>query len=121
MPSDAAAPGASTQQATQGQQAIVFRALGDATRLSLIQRLTAGQASIAELSEGMSITRQAVTKHLRLLEHAGLVRAERIGRERVYRLDPRPLDHSRAFFDHVSANWQPALSRLKTMVEQVTE
>ncbi|SEG62756.1 transcriptional regulator, ArsR family [Bryocella elongata] len=103
------------------QQAEIFRALGDPTRLGLLSRLTSGEASISELSEGAKMTRQAVTKHLRVLERAGLVHAERLGRECVYRIDPRPLDHGRAFFEQFSGHWERALSRLKAMVESIPE
>ncbi|HVY44431.1 MAG TPA: metalloregulator ArsR/SmtB family transcription factor, partial [Minicystis sp.] len=67
----------------------MFAALGDATRLAVVARLCdGGPASIARLAEGATVTRQAVTKHLRVLEQAGLVRSERAGRETVWELEP---------------------------------
>ena len=70
----------------------VFAALGDRTRLHLVDRLSDGRArSIADLTEGAAITRQAVTKHLRVLERAGVVEAERVGRESRFVLRPAPI------------------------------
>ncbi len=97
----------------------VFAALGDATRLALVSRLADGQpASIAELTAGTRITRQAVTKHLRVLEGAGLVRGVRCGRENRFALDPRPLGDVQEYVGRVSQEWDSALSRLKAMVEE---
>jgi DNA-binding transcriptional ArsR family regulator len=96
----------------------IFAALGDPTRLALLGRLAAGEPrSIAELAAGSPITRQAVTKHLRVLEGAGLVRNARAGRETRYELTPAPLGEARAFLDRVSAQWDARLGRLKRFVE----
>lgn len=96
----------------------VFAALGDATRLALVARLAGGQpASIAELTAGTRISRQAVTKHLSVLEGAGVVRGVRCGRENRFALDPEPLDQVREYLERVSREWDGALSRLKEMVE----
>ena len=97
----------------------VFAALGDQTRLSLVARLCAGHpCSISELTSGSRLTRQAITKHLRVLEDAGLVRHVRAGRERRFELDPRPIHDLRRYLDDVSAQWDQALSRLKSFVER---
>lgn len=97
----------------------VFAALGDQTRLSLVAKLSAGQPySISELTSGSRLTRQAITKHLRVLEDAGLVRHVRAGRERRFELDPRPIHDLRRYLDDVSAQWDQALSRLKSFVER---
>ncbi|HEY4373620.1 MAG TPA: metalloregulator ArsR/SmtB family transcription factor [Burkholderiales bacterium] len=96
----------------------VFAALGDRTRLSLVGRLADGvPRSIAALTEDGAITRQAVTKHLRVLEGAGLVRAERSGRESLYALRPEPLEAARAYLAGVSRQWDDALGRLKAFVD----
>src|SRR5450631_3138276 len=69
--------------------AVVFAALGDPTRLSLVRRLSTGTPmSIARLTEGSALTRQAVTKHLRVLESSGVVGKQRSGRETHYQLRP---------------------------------
>lgn len=100
-------------------RAVVFAALGDETRLLLIARLCEGRSySIAQLTEGSRLTRQAITKHLRVLEEAGLVRSVHKGRESLFEFDPRPMDELRAYLDRVSAEWDQALGRLKAFVER---
>lgn len=97
----------------------VFAALGDATRLAIVGELSQGQPrSIAQLTEGTQLTRQAVTKHLRVLEGARIVRSVRAGRESLFELDPAPLRAVRDYADVVSAQWDAALSRLQAFVEK---
>jgi DNA-binding transcriptional ArsR family regulator len=96
----------------------VFAALGDRTRLALLGRLSDGQArSIASLSADVSQTRQAVTKHLHVLEGAGLVASSRVGRESRYAFRPDAVVEARAYLDGVSAQWEGALGRLKRFIE----
>jgi DNA-binding transcriptional ArsR family regulator len=96
----------------------VFAALGDATRLELVARLNDGQArSIAQLADGLSLTRQGITKHLRVLEQAGIVSSSRVGRESHFSYVPEPIEQVRSYLDTVSMQWDEALSRLKTFVE----
>ena len=96
----------------------VFAALGDETRLRLVGRLCGGERlSISELSEGSRLTRQAVTKHLRVLEGASLVQGVREGREMRFSFAPGPLDEARKYLDLVSRQWEDALVRLKAFVE----
>ncbi len=98
--------------------ATVFAALGDETRLALVSRLTEGQSlSIARLTETTNLTRQAVTKHLRVLEGAGLVRDRKVGRERTFELRPQAILDARGYLDLVSKQWDDALARLKAFVE----
>lgn len=99
-------------------RASVFAALGDETRLSVLGRLSSGTPqSISRLTEGTHLTRQAVTKHLRVLEGAGVVRSIRTGRENLFALEPKPLDEARRYLDEVSRQWDDALLRLKAFVE----
>jgi DNA-binding transcriptional ArsR family regulator len=99
--------------------ASVFAALGDETRLGLLAKLTRGEPqSIARLTSGTRLTRQAVTKHLRVLEGAGVVRSARVGRESRFVLDPKPIDDVRTYLDDVSRQWDNALARLKALVEE---
>ena len=99
-------------------QAPIFAALGDETRLSLIGRLSAGKpCSITELSEESSLTRQAITKHLRVLEDAALVASERRGRELLFRFVPARIQEAKTYLEQVSAQWDQTLDRLKTFVE----
>ncbi len=100
------------------RNAPIFAALGDETRLRIIARLSSGgPMSIAHLTRDASVTRQAVTKHLHVLAHAGLARSSRLGRESVWELQPEPLDAARRCLDGISAQWDAALNRLKLFVE----
>src|SRR5262245_47262801 len=91
-------------------QADVFAALGDETRLAVLARLSGGRPlSISRATNGTKMTRQAVTKHLRVLEDAGVVRSLRSGRERLYKLDPRSIEDARDYLDRVSRQWDDAL------------
>jgi DNA-binding transcriptional ArsR family regulator len=104
------------------RKAEVFAALGDETRLALVAKLCRGQElSISELTEtaaGARMTRQAVTKHLRVLERAGLVRCSQQGRERRFAFRPEPVEDMREYLEFVSAKWDDALVRLKALVEE---
>ena len=100
-------------------QALMFTALGDETRLKLVARLARGRPeSIAHLTQGSRLTRQAITKHLRVLERAGLVRCVRAGRERHFELDPQPLREMEQYLSFVAREWDQALERLKAFVEE---
>jgi DNA-binding transcriptional ArsR family regulator len=97
----------------------VFAALGDETRLRLVARLgTEGPLSIARLTTGTDVSRQAVTKHLHVLADAGLARGTRRGRERRWQLAPEPLEEARRCLDLISQQWDEALARLKAAVER---
>jgi DNA-binding transcriptional ArsR family regulator len=100
-------------------RAVVFAALGDETRLALIGKLSGGEPhSISRLAAGSALTRQAITKHLRVLEGAAIVRSARAGREIRFALRPEPLHDAGAYLQRVSAQWDEALSRLKALVER---
>ena len=97
----------------------VFAALGDRTRLSLLMTLSDGNTrSIATLSAQSKLTRQAVTKHLKVLEGAGLVSSARTGRESLFALRPEPIEEAQAYLGAISAQWDEALSRLRAFVEE---
>jgi DNA-binding transcriptional ArsR family regulator len=99
--------------------AVLFAALGDETRLALVSRLASGQsASITELTRHSRLTRQAITKHLRVLQRAGMVRCLRAGRESHFELDARPLGEIEEYLHNVSREWDAALARLKAFVEE---
>ena len=96
----------------------VFAALGDSTRLKLVGRLVDGEPrSIAQLADGLDLTRQGVTKHLRVLQRAGIVRAKSVGRESRFTYVPEPVERVRSYLDTVSAQWDDALGRLRAFVE----
>ena len=99
-------------------RAPVFAALGDETRLSLVAKLCGGKPhSISQLTEGSKLTRQAITKHLRVLETAGIVHSVRTGRENRFEFDPKAIEGIKEYLDFVSEQWDQALSRLKSFVE----
>jgi DNA-binding transcriptional ArsR family regulator len=99
-------------------RAPVFAALGDETRLQLVSRLCDhGPMSIAGLTAGSNVTRQAIAKHLRVMQHAGLLRSQRRGRESVWQLDQRRFEDARGYLDVISKQWDAALSRLRAFVE----
>jgi DNA-binding transcriptional ArsR family regulator len=96
----------------------LFAALGDETRLHLVARLCdGGPASITGLTAGSKITRQAITKHLRVMEGSGLVRCAKRGRESVWELEQRRLEEARRYLDGISKRWDDALLRLQKFVE----
>jgi DNA-binding transcriptional ArsR family regulator len=99
--------------------AAVFFALGDQTRLGLLARLCdEGPTSIKKLTESFDMTRQAITKHLRVMEDAGLVHRSQYGRESVWRLDPKRVAEARRHLESISAQWDDALRRLRGFVER---
>jgi len=101
-----------------GNQAPAFAALGDTTRLRLIGRLClGGPLSISELAQGSRLTRQAITKHLRVLQGACLVESARHGRQTLFTFSPSPIVGLRQYLDRVSRQWDDRLGRLKAFVE----
>ena len=108
----------SSRAAKRLDHATVFAALGDETRLALVTRLSGGQPhSISRLTAGSRLTRQAITKHLRVLEGAGIVHRARVGRESLFEFDPKPIEGIKEYLGLVSAQWDQALARLKSFVE----
>jgi DNA-binding transcriptional ArsR family regulator len=104
------------------EQALVFAALGDETRLRLVSRLgTEGPLSLSRLAFGEGITRQAITKHLRTMESASLVSQSRHGRETVWRLERETFEEARRHLDAISRQWDEALGRLRSQVEEPEE
>ena len=96
----------------------VFFALGDETRLSMVRKLSRGGAlSATALSGDAHVTRQAIVKHLQVLEGAGLVSHEKRGREVLYAIEAKRFAQAQNFLDAVSQSWDRAIERLRTMVE----
>lgn len=88
-------------------------------RLSLVTRLARGESlSITRLAEGLPMTRQAVTKHLRVLEEAGVVSGERRGREQVWSLQNEALRDAQRYLDSIARQWADTLGRLKVFAEK---
>lgn len=104
---------------TLERSATVFAALGDPRRLQIVARLSGdGPLSITRITEGAQITRQAVTKHLRVLEAAGLARGTWSGREQVWTIEPRGLRAAREQLEAISRQWDAAIERLRAFVEE---
>ena len=107
-----------SNMAALSSHASVFAALGDETRLSVLARLSKSEPqSIARLTAGTKRSRQALTKHLRVLEKAGLVRGVRAGRENLFEFRPNAIEDAQKYLDAVSRQWDAALARLKAFVE----
>jgi DNA-binding transcriptional ArsR family regulator len=105
---------ASRTRAALQDPAPLFAALGDPTRLELVARLcNGGPQSIARLTDGLNLTRQAITKHLRVLAESGLVRGSRTGRESRWELEPRRLEVARGYLDLISQRWDKRLKALE--------
>ncbi len=99
-------------------QAAVFAALGDPVRLDLLARLDRGRPqSIAALTEGTDLTRQAVAKHLKVLERVGVVRPSKVGRERHYAVEVEALVAAEVYLQQVAHKWDDALARLRSHLD----
>jgi DNA-binding transcriptional ArsR family regulator len=108
-----------SRRQTDGDTSGVFAALGDHNRLALLARLSSqGPLSISQLAAGGDISRQAVTKHLHILQDAGLIDGARHGREQIWQLRPSRLVDAQRFLDSVSREWDGALARLRRYVEE---
>jgi DNA-binding transcriptional ArsR family regulator len=108
--------------ARAGAPAPLFAALGDSTRLRIVAHLCdGGPMSITRLSTGFRVTRQAISKHLRVLEGAGLVRSKRRGRESIWQLEHRRLREARRYLELISLQWDDALGQLRTFVGEQTK
>jgi DNA-binding transcriptional ArsR family regulator len=96
----------------------VFAALGNRTRLRLVSQLCCGgPATITRLTADFKMTRQAITKHLRVMEEAGLVRNTRRGRESFWRLEHRRIQDARSYLAQIAKQWDETLGRLRKFVE----
>src|SRR5262249_27609857 len=103
---------ASSKKESLRNSAPIFAALGDVTRLRLVTTLCAGGAlSIAQLTAGTEMTRQAVTKHLQVLAQAGLVRDVKVGRERLWEFEPARLEEARPTVEGNSQHWGYGLNK----------
>ena len=95
----------------------VFRAIADPTRRAILDRLRAGPANAGALAADFRSSRPAVSRHLRVLREARLIRDQRVGRERVYTVDPLPLQSVAGWLEGYRAFWQSSLGQLKRNLE----
>lgn len=106
------------QQSNSANNARLFAALGDNTRLQLIDRLDSGKPnSISTLNAGLKLSRQGLTKHLHVLEAAGIVKSQKVGRELQFLLKPEALIPLHSYLELYSEQWDDAMTRLRTFVE----
>ncbi|MEV6644953.1 metalloregulator ArsR/SmtB family transcription factor [Amycolatopsis sp. NPDC051371] len=91
---------------------LVFRALGDRTRRALVERLVRGPASVSELAEPLTMSLAAVVQHLQVLESAGIVRSEKVGRVRTCRIEPEMLRAGEHWLGRQRTTWESRLDRL---------
>jgi DNA-binding transcriptional ArsR family regulator len=107
-----------TQTSRLTTTAPIFAALGDPVRLAMVARLCMdGPLPTIRLKQGTPVSRQAVTKHLRTLEDAGLVQSQRVGRNRLWQIETRRLAEVRSYLDQISAQWDATVERLRRFVE----
>jgi len=98
--------------------AAVFDALGDPHRLHIVIRLCdAGPCSTLQVAQSISLSRQAATKHLEVLQTVGIVTSSKRGRERIWTVEPQPLTAAGDYLNALSRRWDSALERLKAFVE----
>jgi DNA-binding transcriptional ArsR family regulator len=96
----------------------LFVALGDENRLRLVSRLcVGGPMSITKLTAGSHVTRQGITKHLHVMEKAGLVKSTRHGRERLWQMQQHRVQEAQRYLQQISSQWDRALERLRSLVE----
>ena len=105
-----------TYSAAQTTEA-AFHALADPTRRAVLDLLRRGSQPAGQIAQAFPISRPAISKHLRLLRHAHLVREHRQGRQRVYQLNPAPLRAVDSWLEHYRAFWTASLNSLKAFVE----
>lgn len=97
----------------------VFAALGDELRLNLILKLArGGPMPLGKLADGEGVTRQAVAKHLAVLLRTGLAKARRRGREQIWAVEPSKLREAERYLEQISTQWDDALGRLRSFVEE---
>lgn len=97
-----------------------FGALADPTRRAILSRLSSGEASVMELSRRFAISQPAISKHLRVLERAGLVSRRRAAQRRLCRLEPRPLGEASGWLETYRAFWEARFRNLDTLLGELT-
>jgi len=96
-----------------------FLALADPTRRAILARLAEGEASVAELAEPFSISQPAISKHLKILERAGLISVGQDGQRRPRRIDPRPLAEASNWLERYREIWEASFERLDALLEEL--
>jgi DNA-binding transcriptional ArsR family regulator len=100
---------------------LVFAALSDPTRRTIVRRLAEGEATVLELAEPFDISLPAISRHLKVLEQAGLISRSRNGRQRPCQLRPEPLTEIATWAEHTRAAWEQRLDRLEDHLRRTTD
>ena len=98
-----------------------FAALADPTRRAILTRLAEGEASVAELAEPFAMSQPAISKHLKVLERAGLISRGRDAQRRPRRLEARPLAEANAWLEHYREFWEANYERLDALLEEMKQ
>ncbi|BBY17107.1 ArsR/SmtB family transcription factor [Mycolicibacterium litorale] len=107
-----------TAGVSQARAAKVFDALGEPHRLRIVTGLCrTGPRSTLQVAQSLTMSRQATTKHLELLQAAGVVSSAKSGRERIWTVEPQPLSAAGDYLAALSARWDGALARLQAFVD----
>lgn len=115
-------PRKDTQTADLVKAAPLFAALGDPARLAMITRLSGhGPLPTVQLKQSAGVSRQAITKHLQLLENAGLLESDRVGRDRQWRIRTERFSAAREYLDQIAKQWDKRLQRLRAFVEEESD
>jgi len=96
-----------------------FAALADPTRRAILARLASGQASVTELAQPFKMTQPAISKHLKVLERAGLISRGRDAQRRPRRLEAAPLKDATEWLENYRRNWQAAFQRLDALLDEL--
>jgi len=96
-----------------------FAALADPTRRAILARLSSGEVSVMELAEPFAMTQPAISKHLKVLERAGLVTRGRDAQRRPVRLEAKPLAEANAWLEEYRQYWEASFQRLDNLLEEM--
>jgi len=97
-----------------------FAALADPTRRAILARLASGDLTVNELAEPFDMTQPAISKHLKVLEQAGLISRDRDAQRRPSRLEPRRLAEASAWLDQYRQFWEVSFNRLDAVLDEMT-
>jgi DNA-binding transcriptional ArsR family regulator len=106
-------------QSTPDQLNATFMALADPTRRAILARLAFGEASVTELAEPFAMTQPAISKHLKVLERAGLISHGREAQRRPRRLEAKPLAEAADWLENYRKHWEAAFERLDNLLEEL--
>jgi DNA-binding transcriptional ArsR family regulator len=106
-------------QTPQGRLDATFAALADPTRRAILARLASGEASVSELAEPFAMTQPAISKHLKVLERAGLISRDRDAQRRPSRLLAKPLRDASKWLEHYRQFWEASFQRLDDLLEEL--